>query len=49
MNRVIHVKITSDEPGRVTEFYRRAFNWKVTKFPDPPDGNIICLVEFGRS
>lgn len=38
MNRVIHVKITSDEPVRVTEFYRRAFNWQVTKFPDPPDG-----------
>ncbi|MBN2586231.1 MAG: VOC family protein [Candidatus Fermentibacteraceae bacterium] len=38
MNRIIHVKITSDEPGRITEFYRQAFNWKVTKFPDPPDG-----------
>jgi predicted enzyme related to lactoylglutathione lyase len=38
MNRIIHVKITSDDPVRITEFYRDAFNWKVTKFPQPPDG-----------
>lgn len=38
MNRIIHVKITSDEPDRITEFYRKAFNWGITKFPDPPDG-----------
>ncbi|OPL18539.1 MAG: hypothetical protein AVO35_04195 [Candidatus Aegiribacteria sp. MLS_C] len=38
MNRIIHVKMTSDEPDRITEFYRRTFDWKVTKFPDPPDG-----------
>ena len=38
MNRIIHVKITSDEPDRITEFYREAFNWRVNKFPDPPDG-----------
>ncbi len=38
MNRIIHVKITSDDPRKITDFYRQAFNWKVTKFPDPPDG-----------
>jgi len=38
MNRIIHVKITSDEPEKITNFYREAFNWVVEKFPDPPDG-----------
>ena len=38
MNRIIHVKITSDEPDRITEFYRKTFNWRIDKFPSPPDG-----------
>jgi len=38
MNRIIHVKITSDEPDRINTFYREAFNWNVSKFQDPPDG-----------
>jgi len=38
MNRIIHVKLTSDDPERLTEFYNRAFSWNVSKFPDPPDG-----------
>lgn len=38
MNRIIHVKITSDDPDRITDFYSRAFEWDITKFPDPPDG-----------
>lgn len=38
MNRIIHVKITSDEPDKITEFYREAFDWEINKFPDPPDG-----------
>ncbi len=37
MDRIIHVKITSDSPEKVTEFYRRSFGWKVMKFPNPPD------------
>ncbi len=38
MNRIIHVKITSEEPHKITDFYREAFDWKVSKLPDPPDG-----------
>lgn len=38
MNRIIHVKITSDKPDRITEFYKESFNWSVSKFPEPPDG-----------
>lgn len=38
MNRIIHVKITSDDPKKITSFYKEAFNWRVTQFPDPPDG-----------
>lgn len=38
MNRIIHVKITSDKPDKITEFYREAFGWGISKFPNPPDG-----------
>ena len=38
MNRIIHVKITSDDPEEIAEFYGEAFNWKIEKFPDLPDG-----------
>lgn len=38
MNRIIHVKITSDEPKKITDFYKKAFKWQVDKFPEPPDG-----------
>lgn len=38
MNRIIHVKITSDEPEVITKFYQDAFDWRIEKFPDLPDG-----------
>ncbi|MCD4700916.1 MAG: VOC family protein [Candidatus Aegiribacteria sp.] len=38
MNRIIHVKITSDKPEIITDFYQEVFNWRISKFPEPPDG-----------
>lgn len=38
MNRIIHLKISSDKPEELTRFYSEVFDWEITKFPEPPDG-----------
>ena len=36
-NRVIHVKIASDSPEYLCDFYERVFDWKIEKLPRQPD------------
>ena len=37
MNRIIHLKLSTDTPSELTEFYRSAFGWKVEPLPSPPE------------
>ena len=37
MNRIVHLKLSTDSPFRLTEFYRSAFGWKVEPLPSPPE------------
>ena len=41
MSRVIHFDLSADNPERDAEFYRIAFNWKVTKWEGPEDYWLI--------
>lgn len=35
MSRIIHFEIPSDDPERLANFYRKAFGWKIEKWPGP--------------
>ena len=35
MSRVIHFEIPADNPERAAAFYKRAFGWKIEKWPGP--------------
>jgi|SRR5215469_8913984 len=35
MSRVIHFEIPADDPERAANFYRKAFGWKIEKWPGP--------------
>jgi predicted enzyme related to lactoylglutathione lyase len=37
MSRVIHFEIPTDDPERAATFYRKAFGWKIEKWPGPTD------------
>jgi predicted enzyme related to lactoylglutathione lyase len=37
MSRVIHFEIPTDDPERAATFYRKAFGWKIEKWPGPMD------------
>jgi len=37
MSRVIHFEIPASDPQRAAEFYRKAFGWKIEKWPGPMD------------
>ncbi|MHC4844367.1 MAG: VOC family protein [Planctomycetota bacterium] len=41
MSRVIHFDLSADNPERAAEFYRVAFNWKVTKWEGSEDYWLI--------
>jgi predicted enzyme related to lactoylglutathione lyase len=35
MSRVIHFEIPADNPERAAAFYKKAFGWKIEKWPGP--------------
>ena len=35
MSRVIHFEIPASDTERAAEFYRKAFGWKIEKWPGP--------------
>jgi uncharacterized protein len=37
MSRVIHFEIPANDPERAASFYRKAFGWKVEKWPGPTE------------
>ena len=37
MSRVIHFEIPASDPERAAVFYRKAFGWKIEKWPGPTD------------
>ena len=37
MSRVIHFEIPASDPERAANFYRKAFGWKIEKWPGPMD------------
>jgi predicted enzyme related to lactoylglutathione lyase len=41
VSRVIHFDLSADQPERAAEFYRDAFNWKVTKWEGPDNYWLI--------
>ena len=37
MPRVVHFEIPADNPERAAAFYKKAFGWKIEKWPGPTD------------
>ena len=37
MSRVVHFEIPANDPERAANFYRKAFGWKIEKWPGPMD------------
>jgi uncharacterized protein len=37
MTRVVHFEIPADNPERAAAFYKKAFGWKIEKWPGPMD------------
>ena len=37
MSRIIHFEIPADDPERAAAFYKKAFGWKIEKWPGPTD------------
>jgi uncharacterized protein len=37
MSRVIHFEIPASDPERAASFYKKAFGWKIEKWPGPMD------------
>jgi predicted enzyme related to lactoylglutathione lyase len=37
MPRVVHFEIPADNPERAAAFYKKAFGWKIEKWPGPMD------------
>src|SRR5258708_40352715 len=35
MSRVVHFEIPAEEPQRAAAFYKKAFGWKIEKWPGP--------------
>jgi uncharacterized protein len=46
MSRVIHFEIPAENPDRAAAFYKKAFGWKIKKWPGPMD---YWLVNTGDS
>jgi uncharacterized protein len=37
MSRVIHFEIPANDPERAANFYKKAFGWKIERWPGPMD------------
>jgi predicted enzyme related to lactoylglutathione lyase len=37
MGRIVHFEITAEDPERAAEFYRKVFNWEISKWDGPMD------------
>jgi uncharacterized protein len=35
MSRIVHFEIPADDPNRAAAFYKKAFGWKIEKWPGP--------------
>ena len=46
MSRVVHFEIPAENPERAAAFYKKAFGWKIEKWPGPMD---YWLVNTGDS
>ncbi len=48
MPRVVHFKISADEPERAVKFYKKTFGWQTTKWEGPIDYWLITTGEEGE-
>ena len=48
MNRVIHFELPADNPERAVEFYKKAFGWKIEKWPGPTDYWLVTTGADGQ-
>ncbi len=47
MSRVVHFEIPATEPERAAAFYKKAFGWKIEKWPGPMDYWMVTTGEEG--
>jgi uncharacterized protein len=48
MSRIIHFEIPSDDPERLANFYRKAFGWKIEKWPGPMEYFMVTTGAEGQ-
>jgi len=48
MNRVVHFELPADNPERAVEFYKKAFGWKIEKWPGPSDYWLVTTGAEGQ-
>lgn len=49
MPRVVHFEIPANEPERAIAFYRKAFGWKIEKWPGPMDYWLVTTGDGGAA
>ena len=49
MSRVMHFEIPAVDPERAAAFYKKAFGWKIEKWPGPMEYWMVTTGENGRS
>ena len=42
MNRIIHLKFSSESPRNLKDFYADVFGWSAENLPDPPGSWRMC-------
>ena len=47
MSRVIHFEIPAENPERAAAFYKKAFGWKIEKWPGPMEYWMVATGEEG--
>jgi predicted enzyme related to lactoylglutathione lyase len=47
MPRVIHFEIPADDPQRAAAFYKKAFGWKIEKWPGPMEYWMVTTGDDG--
>ena len=45
MPRVVHFEIPADDPQRAAAFYKKAFGWKIEKWPGPMEYWMVTTGE----
>ena len=47
MPRVVHFEIGAQQPDRAVEYYKKVFNWQITKWDGPEDYWLVSTGEEG--